>query len=563
MNGHSPDGGRAPLARARMSLTAAPAQPLATPRPRALQALLGRVLPWADAALALLLFLVTVQLRRPYKMRLPYAWDSLLFVRAVDHFNATIHQPQPPGYFFYVSTARLLNLVIGDPHRSLVWISALASGVAVAALYLVTRLLYDRPTGLVAAGLLMTSVTFWFYGEIAYPYTTLAAGSTVLALIALGVRRGLLPGVRGAALAGLAYALILGFRQDLVLFMAPLFAAAFWGRPLHHWLAAAGAGALGVLAWLLPTAALSEGLVKYLEATSRQGGSASGASSVFAGGLEALRFNVREVTTFLWRGLYFALAPLIYFVLRAPLSLLQWRRAANRRGRAVFPALPWVLLWLAPPLTFYVLAHIGDYGYTFSVLPALLVLAARGVVLGARDAVAVAARGAALMRLPGGIWGDARLRRVGAVLLALLLGAAPVAANGRFFLARHAQFSVRGITCFDETMHERLRVVRAHFRPGETLIFSGGYYQHVRYFLPEYQAWLYDPAAGARVERAIGPETRYLVVFDEVTRPDGQSGDFDRATLPCNGAPFYSAAVREGDIVRYDAGALTIAVERR
>ncbi len=191
--------------------------------------------PWRDPLLALAFFLVTVQLRRPYKMLLPYAWDSILYLRAVDHFNATVHQPQPPGYLFYVSAARLFNLAVGDPHRALVWVSIVASAAAVAALYLLARLLYDWVTGVVAA-LLLTSVTFWFYGEIAYPYTALAACSTVLALLALGLRRGLLPGAPGVALATGAFGLLAGFRQDLLLFPAPLFVAALWGRPPRQWL---------------------------------------------------------------------------------------------------------------------------------------------------------------------------------------------------------------------------------------------------------------------------------------------------------------------------------------
>jgi len=67
----------------------------------------GRAL---DFALALLLGLLTVQTRRPHKLRLPYAWDSLLYIRALEHFDPTIHQPQPPGYLLYVATARLLLL---------------------------------------------------------------------------------------------------------------------------------------------------------------------------------------------------------------------------------------------------------------------------------------------------------------------------------------------------------------------------------------------------------------------------------------------------------------------
>lgn len=520
--------------------------------PRSVERLLLRLLVWRDATLALGFFLLTVQLRRPFKMLVPYAWDSVLYIRAAGHFNATIHQPQPPGYLFYVSAGRLFDLAVRDTHRALIWVSILAAGVAVAALYLLVRLLYDWVTGAIAAGLLMTSVTFWFYSEIAYPYTTLAAGSTVLALLALAVRRGSFPGARGVALVTLAFGLISGFRQDLLLFSTPLFIVALWGRPARHWVVAAAAGALGILVWLLPTAALSEGMTKYLGATFRQGSAASGDAVSFATGLVGLQDNAREVAIFLWRGLYLAVPPLGYFLLR---------RLLSRPRRWTEPALLWVLLWLIPPLLFYVLAHVGDYGYTFSVLPGLLALAARGVVLGTQDLLAL---GAALGRRwrPGLGKPRTALASAALALLPLLAGAILAAGDASLFLWRKNQFSVAGIACFDATMHERVRLVRQAFLPQETLIFSAGYYQHVRIILPQYQTWLYTPSQGPQAERALSPETRYLVIFDEAARPEQLAG-FERFTLPCNGAPFYYTSVRDGDVVRFDATAQTVAVQRR
>lgn len=557
----------------------------------------ARALPFVDATLVLGFFLLTVQLRRPYKMLVPYAWDSLLFVRALDHFNATRHEPQPPGYLFYVSIGRLLRLATDDAQRALVWTSILASAAAVAALYLLGRLLHDRVTGAIAAGLLMTSVTFWFYGEIVYPYTTLAAGSVVLALIALALRRGLLPGGTGAsaaALAALAFGLVAGFRQDLLLFLSPLYLVAMWGRPLRHWIVAAVAGALGILIWLLPTAALSEGLAKYLAATSSQGGSASAGSSAFAGGLPALRANGREVATFLWRGLYFALPPLLYFlgrtllvgiVSRGPWAVSARSSDVRPRGiagaRRLSPFVPWptaftwVLLWLALPLSFYTLAHIGDYGYTFSALPALMLLAARGVVLGARDGLALlggllglVARGTGHLRPGEDAPGLTPLWRGASVVLPLLLGALLVTGDARLFLSRQAQFSVAGIYCFDATMQARVGLVSERFSPRDTLIFSAGYYQHVRHYLQEYPVWLYDPTNGTRFERTVPEGIRFLVIFDEVARvtqpaqPADQLVQFRHFVLPCNGAPFHYALVSSGDVVRYEGATTTVTVQR-
>lgn len=518
------------------------AGPRARPAPR------QRWARWRDPSLVLLLLAVTVVSRWPFRMRFPYAWDSVLFLRALDHFNATIHQPQPPGYLFYVSAARLARLIVPDANHALVWVSAGASAFAVAALYLLGRLLFDWLTGTIAAALLLTSVSFWYYGEIAYPYTTLAAGSVALALLARALQVGLLPGIRGAALAALMFGLVGGFRQDLLLFMAPLFVVAFVGRPPSHWLAALGAGALGALLWLVPTAALSEGLAKYLAATLTQGGNAGGGSSPFTRGLPAILTNANEVVVFLWRGLYFAAAPLGYLALR---------RLLPRYVKSA--AVPWVLLWLAPPLAVYLLGHIGDYGYTFSLLPALLLLAARGIVLAARDALALV--GAVTRRRDA----DPPPRsfvnqRTATIALALLVALGIAGTNGYRFTRRWTQLSAQGIRCFDRSMAARLAYTR-QFPPGETVVFSAGYYQHVQYYLPRYTAWLYDPPQGSRISRVIPPGTRYLVIFDEVARPSsGASASY--FTLPCTERPFYYAVVRGGDVLTYNNDKTTFRVRR-
>lgn len=514
-----------------------------------LQTALARLLAWRDLLLMLLLALLTVVLRIPHMTQLPYGWDSLLYLRAMDHFNVTIHQPQPPGYLFYISTARLLEIVVGDPHSALVWLSVLSSAAAVAALYLLTRLLYDSLTGLVAGGMLMTSVTFWFYSEVAYPYTTLAAASIVLALLALAVRRGLLPGARGAALATLAFGLLGGFRQDLLLFVAPLFVAALWGRPRRDWFVAIGAGAIGVLAWLLPSASLSEGLSEYLRATSRQGGDATGASGAFDS-LSALRSNVDNLATFTYDGLVFALPPLVYLLLRWLVGL----------GRYRDPARWWVLLWLAPPLAYYIFGHLGDIGYTFSFLPAVLVLSARGLVVGAWDAFAIGS--AAVTRIRPQVSPLVmQSRGIARVVLPLMLALVLVSGNALIFLNRHVQLSATGINCYDQTMQERLRVVQERFQPEETLIFSSGYYQHVRYFLPQYRSWFYEPTAPQSSQQTIAPETRVLVIFDETARPAGDVAGVEYVNLPCNNIPFYWIMVQAGDVVSFDAQTLVIDVE--
>ena len=189
-----------------------------------------------------------------------------------------------------------------------------------------------------AAGLLAKPVTFWFDSEVAHPYTTLAAGTTGLAFLALALARDLLPGVRGAA-AALAWALLAEFRQDLLLLLAALFLAARRGRPLRDWLTGCCAGSIRLLAWLMPTAALSEGFVKQLYMTFRQNWQVSGSSSLFALVWQALQTRALVLATFLWEGLSFAHPGLLVFLLYCGL-----------RPAAGGPALRSLLLWAGPRL---------------------------------------------------------------------------------------------------------------------------------------------------------------------------------------------------------------------
>ena len=99
--------------------------------------------------------------------------------------------------------------------------------------------------------------------------------------------------------------------------------------------------------------------------------------------------------------------------------------------------------------------------------------------------------------------------------------------------------------------------------PDETLIFSSAYYQHVRYYLPQYQVWFWEPVHGPQAEQRIPSGTRWLVIFEEVVHPSESESGFASIALPCNNTPFYYTAVNPGDIARFDANTRTISVERR
>ncbi|TME63077.1 MAG: glycosyltransferase family 39 protein, partial [Chloroflexi bacterium] len=174
---------------------------------------------------ALALFGLALLTRLPFATTNLYAPDSVLYSRGMELFDPFDQRPQPPGYLWYVLVLRGIDLLTHDPNRAMTIVSALAGAATVALVYLLAARLYDERTARVSALFVFTAVTFWAYGGVAYPYTLLAALTTVCALLLwraldpdqTGSGRGLLLLVASAA-----WGVAIGFRSDLAIFLAPL-----------------------------------------------------------------------------------------------------------------------------------------------------------------------------------------------------------------------------------------------------------------------------------------------------------------------------------------------------
>jgi hypothetical protein len=330
---------------------------------------------WRVAGIFFLLGLLT---RVPFQTEFLWAHDSVLYARALDRFDPLDQRPQAPGYLYYVLLIRAVYAVVGDANRAMTVVSLVAGAAAVALLYLFAARLYDERTARASGAFLLTAVTFWAYGGVAYPYTLLAAlsiGCALLFWLALRSETGRGPRL---ALASAAYGIAIGFRTDLAVFLAPLWLMAALAAPRLWAVASAALVALLVLAWFLASAALDGGVSRLLEALRVQGKFVDERYSVFGDlGLRALYGNTYELARFLGRGLYF-LAPLLVAV---PLSASARRIELSDRRRVVF-----LLLWTLTPLAIYIPIHVGEYGYVFSMLPGLCVIAARGAIALARGA---------------------------------------------------------------------------------------------------------------------------------------------------------------------------------
>jgi len=327
------------------------------------------------ARVALILFAVTIITRVPFQTEHLWAHDSVLYERAIERFDPFEQRPQAPGYLYYVLLIRAVDAATGDANRAMTLVSLFAEAFAVALLYLLARRLYDERTGRIAALLMLSAVTFWAYAGVAYPYTLLAALTIGCALAlwwaATSTRR-----TSALIIASAVVGLAVGFRSDLAIFIAPVWLVAAWGAPALAWIGGIASGGALVALWYLASAAMDGGIARFASALSTQGQYVEDTYSVFGrNGLRALSANAYEVARYLGRGLYF-LAPLIPL---AVLSATARRIELAEPRRAVF-----LSAWTATPLLVYVLIHSGEYGYVFSVLPGLCVIAARGAIALAR-----------------------------------------------------------------------------------------------------------------------------------------------------------------------------------
>src|SRR5438309_1657171 len=175
--------------------------------------------------MALALFGLALLTRLPFATPNLYAPDSVLYARGMELFDPFDQRPQPPGYLWYVLVLRAIDLVTHDPNRAMTIVSALAGAATIVLVYLLAARLYDERTARVSAVFVLTAVTFWAYGGVAYPYTLLAALTTICALVfwrALDPAQ--TPSGRGMRLlvASIVWGVAIGFRSDLAIFLAPL-----------------------------------------------------------------------------------------------------------------------------------------------------------------------------------------------------------------------------------------------------------------------------------------------------------------------------------------------------
>ncbi|OLB90854.1 MAG: hypothetical protein AUI15_23810 [Actinobacteria bacterium 13_2_20CM_2_66_6] len=432
--------------------------------------------------MALALFGLALLTRLPFATTNLYAPDSVLYERGMAQFDPFDQRPQPPGYLWYVLLLRAIDLATRDPNRAMTIVSALAGAAAVALVYLLASRLYDERTAKVSALFMLTAVTFWAYGGVAYPYTLLAALTTLCALLFWRAIDPARPRARRGlhlAVASIAWGIAIGFRSDLAIFLAPLWLLAATRATIATAALSTAAVAALVGVWVFASAIADSGVARFLEALSVQSKFVDDRYSVLGNGPIAIYRNSYELARFLGRGLYF-LIPLA----TATLISADARRIELRdRWRTAL-----MVLWTFAPLPFYVFVHVGEYGYIFSMLPGLAIIAARGAIALAKG-----------LRMP---------RTFKWIVAAVVLG------NAAIFLLSDTPISARDIARHDRGIDEKVGAL-APFPPDSTLVVTAYDDVLVNRYLHGPAVLRYDPMPhGARLRIAHVPRSASLRVSE-------------------------------------------------
>lgn len=463
---------------------------------------------------ALALFVLTILTRIPFASQYLYHWDSVNMAFGIQEYNVLDGAPQFPGYIVYIVIAQIINFVFNDPQRTMVFISIVSSGLAVVSMFYFGRDMFNAVTGLIAALFLMTSPLFWFYGEIALPHTLDLFAITFAAWMLYKIMQG---DLRWLWVTTIFLALVGGFRQQDLLFLAPVAIFAGYSIGIGRIIKVAILGLVVTLAWFIPLLHYSGGLQNYLAGSSAFTAEFFTSTSLLSGaGLFGLRRNVVE-----------KLGPYtLYAWSVAALAILGWLPALPSRWRAWLRSRKawFMLLWIAPPVLFYVIIHMGQQGLVFVFLPALLLLSAEGLYrLFATRPALLQASTAIIVLISAGVFIFAPAYPLGKDRLKLLT----------YDTLRQS----------DQAMADKIAAVRENFPPENTLLLAANW-RHIQYYLPEYQFAKFS--IGAKFELEAGQPTGADFVNQPITAEE----------LGLSGEPDWQVVVMDEELNAFAAGTL-------
>jgi hypothetical protein len=249
-------------------------------------------------------------------------FDSYSFILALDQFNLTLTQPQPPGFPVYIGLGQLARTLTGDAQTGLALLSAASGGLAAVSLAGIGSALGYRGAGWLAGLTLAVTPGVWLHSAVAL--SDMPGLAFTLAAV-----WGLLRGADdprvfwlGCALAGIA----LGVRPQNGIGPALAGLYAVWSLRGRWGVILAGfvVGGIAILIWLVPVAQSTGGLDGYLDALRAHGDHVASSDSLAGSGVTLSQRWEAFLRGWGWL-VGPAVAPLVALLAVAGLIRVPWR----------------------------------------------------------------------------------------------------------------------------------------------------------------------------------------------------------------------------------------------
>ena len=446
-----------------------------------------------DAHLMAGLSVLIVLSRIRFRARIPYGLDSIQFVLALDHFDVRLHQPHPPGYILFVMLGRVFSWVFHDPNLSFVVLNILFSVLAILVVCRLGESLFGRTSGLASALLLATSPIFWFHGEVALSN---AVDCFFASLVAWLCWKNLNEARWSLYLSAMALGLSGGIRQNTLVFLLPLWTYSAARANTRRKVIALFVLLVSVIIWYLPMANLSGGLAAYQTALRDHWINSNWHGLT----LSWIPFNLLCVSYFILLGTGMG----FLFLLLGSLFGLEGLRIYVRENRKEFF---FFLLWLAPPLTFFILvySHPVQTGHSLIYLPAFLLLMPKSIEVTCAELQRIWLPRTAKGEKANGGKGETEkrpiedmtprtysLRGVVGIGIAVL-----VASNCYVFLGMDTAVSKARIDDYEANVADMAASIRAQCPPDQTILVNADFmflgFRDLMYHLPEYHTFQLRP----------------------------------------------------------------------
>ena len=178
---------------------------------------------------------------------LPISHDSVGFVLALEHYDVTLHQPHPPGYFLYIMLGRLVQAMVGDGWTALWLLGIIGVGLAVA--FIVRAGWEVTPGAGVATGVIaLFSPLLLAAAARGETYTLACALSAFIGWRVLRLRLTNCDKMKEVIIVSVAMA-----------FLLPLWSYGVLALGWRGLMIGSTVGAMGTVRWLLPMVSLQPG----------------------------------------------------------------------------------------------------------------------------------------------------------------------------------------------------------------------------------------------------------------------------------------------------------------